>query len=149
MKSAMEGSLILVKLDDGEDLLAMLRMVAEHYRIESGLIHWGIGAVRDFEIGYFDGHEYHRRVFGPPHEMLSLHGTITPKTDLAMHIHISAAGPGFQVVGGHLFKATVATLGEICVSRLDHVRLNRVLNPKSGLRELSPELLRPPIAPSP
>lgn len=149
MKSAIEGSLVIVKLDDGEDLLAMVRMVAEHYRIESGLLHWGIGAVRDFEIGYFDGHEYHRRVFGPPHELLSLHGTVTPQAELALHVHLSAAGPGFQVVGGHLFKATVSTLGELCISRLDHVRLNRVLNPKSGLRELAPELIRPPIAPSP
>ncbi len=148
MRTALEGNLVIVKLDDGEDLLAMLRMTAEHYRIESGLVHWGIGAVREFEIGYFDGHEYHRRVFSPPHEMIALHGTITPHADLAMHIHIAAAGPGFQVVGGHLFKATVATLGEVCVSRLDDIRLNRVLNPKSGIRELAPEQVRAGAAPS-
>ncbi len=148
MKSAMEGSLVVVKLDDGEDLLAMLRMAAQHYRIESGLVHWGIGAVREFEIGYFDGHEYHRRVFAPPHELIALHGTITTEAEIAMHLHMAAGGPGHQVVGGHLFKATVSTLGEVCLSRLDDIRLTRVLNPKSGLRELVPEPAHGGAAPS-
>ena len=148
MKSAMEGSLIIVKLDDGEDLLAMLGLVVERYRIESGLVHWGIGAVRDFEIGYFDGHEYHRRMFGVPHELLVLHGTITPLSELAFHLHLAAGGPGHQVVGGHLFKATVSTLGEVCLSRLDDVRLTRIVNPKTGLRELAPEPVRAGVVPS-
>ena len=148
MKSAMEGSLIVVKLDDGDDLLAMLRLVAEHYRIESGLVHWGIGAVQNFELGYFDGHEYHRRVFAPPHELLSLHGTITVASEPAMHLHLAAGGPGHQVVGGHVFKAAISTLGEVCLSRLEDVRLTRVLNPKTGLRELVPEQAHGGAAPT-
>jgi predicted DNA-binding protein with PD1-like motif len=148
MKTAMEGSIVIVKLDDGEDLLMMMRMATDRYRIDSGLVHWGIGAVREFELGYFDGHEYHRRTFAPPHELLSLHGTLTGKSEPAVHLHMAAAGPGLQVVGGHLFKATVSTLGEICLSRLDDIRLTRVLNPKSGLHELLPEQLRAGAAPS-
>ena len=55
MQYKAEGKLIMVKIEMGEDVLESLRKVAEEYRIESGVIGWGIGRIRDLEVGYYDG----------------------------------------------------------------------------------------------
>ncbi len=95
--------------------------------------------LREFEVGYFDGKAYRRRTFGPPHELLALHGSIAARGDPAFHLHVAAGNETHDVVGGHLFGATVSTLNEICVARFDAVRLGRVLNPVSGMKELAIE----------
>ena len=148
MKSAADPSLIMAKLEDGEDLFESLQMVVNEHRIESGTVLWGIGMVRDFEVGYFDGKHYHRKTFDRPHELLALHGSIAARGDPVFHLHLAGANDAHGVVGGHLFKATVSTLNEICLSRLDRVRLGRALSPRSGLRELVVEPARPGAGPS-
>jgi len=136
MPSAEENGVVVAKLDDGEDLLACLRGLAAEHRLESGLVLWGIGMVRDFELGYFNGRQYDRKIFAEPAELLALHGTLTPSADPPIHVHLTAGKRGHEAVGGHLFKATVNVLNEICLQRLDRMRLGRELKPASGLREL-------------
>jgi predicted DNA-binding protein with PD1-like motif len=143
LRSAADSNLIIAKLEDGEDLLDSLHKVVKEHRIESGTVLWGIGMLRDFEVGYFDGKSYHRKTFGPPHELLALHGSIAARADPVFHLHVAGAGEGHGVVGGHLFKATVSTLSEVCLARFDRVRLGRELSPRSGLRELVVEPERP------
>lgn len=136
MRSAAESNLVMAKLEDGEDLFASLGQIVNKHRIESGSVLWGIGMVRDFEVGYFDGKEYRRRAFTEPHELLALHGSIATRADPPFHLHLAAGNPTHAVVGGHLFRATVSTLNEICLARFDAIRLGRALSPRSGLREL-------------
>ncbi|HLB67628.1 MAG TPA: DUF296 domain-containing protein [Thermoplasmata archaeon] len=136
MKTVAERDVVIAKLEDGEDLLSSLELIAGNHRIEDGTVLWGIGMVRDFDIGYFDGKEYRRSTFPSPHELLALHGTVSLRGDPKFHLHLAAGNPEKHVVGGHLFKATVSTLNEICLTRFDSIRLNRAFNPRSGLREL-------------
>ena len=136
MKSAIDGNLVMAKLEDGEDLLGSLHKIVNEHRIEGGTVLWGIGMVRDFEVGYFDGTAYRKRTFGSPHELLALHGSISAGADPPFHLHVAAGNESHGVIGGHLFKATVSTLNEICIARFDALRLGRELSPRSGLREL-------------
>ena len=148
MRAAIDGNLIIAKLEDGEALLGSLQKIVADYWVDSGTVLWGIGMVREFEVGYFDGKEYRRRTFGPPHELLALHGSITARGDPAFHIHLAAADETHGVVGGHLFKATVSTLNEICIAQFRGIHLGRELNPRSGLRELVLESSRGEAGPS-
>jgi len=136
MQSEEEDGLVLAKLDDGEDLFPALKAVAEKHRIESGTVLWGIGMVREFEVGYFEGKEYLRKSFFRPSELLALHGSLSLGSDPPLHLHLAVSHSDFSVVGGHLFKATVNVLNEICLKRLDKVRFTRVGNPATGLKEL-------------
>ena len=131
---------MIAKLDDGEDLLASIDTLAGKHRLENAVVMWAIGMVRDAELGYFDGKAYKRTTFPEPLELLSLHGTYAGKADPKLHVHASGAGPDHRVVGGHVFRATVSTLNELCLWRLWRTRMDRVLHPKSGLKELT---LRP------
>ena len=148
MKSAADANLIMAKLEDGEDLLASLHQIVKEHRIDSGTVLWGIGMLRDFEVGYFDGKAYHRKTFGPPHELLALHGSIAARADPVFHLHVAGGNESHGVVGGHLFKATVNVLSEVCIARFERVRLGRELNPRSGLRELVVEPGRAGAGPS-
>ena len=148
MKSAADANLIMAKLEDGEDLLASLQLVVKEHRIDSGTVLWGIGMLRDFEVGYFDGKAYHRKTFGAPHELLALHGSIAARADPVFHLHVAGGNESHGVVGGHLFKATVNVLSEVCIARFERVRLGRELNPRSGLRELVVEPGRAGAGPS-
>ena len=137
MHSSAEGELVLAKLDDGEDLLKSIDKLAAEHRLENAMVMWAIGMVRDAEVGYFNGKEYEKVTYAEPLELLSLHGTYAGKADPKIHVHLSAAGRDRRVVGGHVFRATVSTLNELCLWRLWRTRLDRVLHPRSGLKELT------------
>ena len=128
---------MIAKLDDGDDLFARIEGLAARNDIRNGLVLWGIGMIRDFEVGYFNGKEYEKATYREPMELLALHGTFAGEAEPKLHVHVAAAGRDHRVVGGHLFRATVAVLNELCLRRLIATTLGRELNPKSGLRELT------------
>lgn len=136
MQSEEEKDHILVKLDDGEDLFEALFAVIDRHKIESGLILSGIGMLRDFEIGYYDGEKYINEMFEEPMELLSMHGSIASGRENRIHIHVSCANNEHKVHGGHLFNARVCVLNEIVLLRLNDMILTRKLDEKSGLYEL-------------
>ncbi len=137
MQSSADGDVVIAKFEDDDDLFARLDELARARGIEDGMVMWGIGMVRDVEIGYFNGKEYERATFAEPMELLALHGSYAGRADPKLHLHVAAAGRDHRVVGGHLFRATVAVLNEVCLRRLDRTALGRALNPRSGLRELT------------
>ena len=137
MQSSAEGELVVAKLDDGEDLFKSLEALAAHHRLENAVVMWAIGMVRDLEVGHYNGKEYEKQIFAEPLELLSAHGTYAGKADPKIHVHITAAKRDHAVVGGHVFRATVSTLNELCLWKLWRTKMDRVLNPKSGLKELT------------
>jgi len=137
MQSSDDGDVVIAKLDDGDDLLHSIDALAAEHRIPNGVVLWGIGMLRDFELGYFNGKEYERATYAEPMELLALHGSYAAKADPRTHVHVAAAGRDHRVVGGHLFRATVAVLNELCLRRLSRTELARVHNPRSGLKELT------------
>lgn len=136
MHSSGEGELVIAKLDDGEDLFRSLESLAAHHHIENAMVMWAIGMLRDTEVGYFNGKEYEKATYAEPLELLSLHGTFAAKAEPKIHVHASGARRDRTVVGGHVFRATVSTLNELCLWKLWRTKLDRVVHPKSGLKQL-------------
>jgi predicted DNA-binding protein with PD1-like motif len=136
MKSGEDKSLIVAKLEDGEDLFESLGTVVADHEIGSGLVLSGIGMLRNFVLGYYDGEEYQRKEFKDPCELVSLQGSISTKNGIVIHLHASLADESRNVIGGHLFEAEVNMLNEIVVRKLKDLTLSRKENPVTGLEEL-------------
>jgi len=136
MQHANEGNIIVAKLESGEDFFEKLEEITKIYDVKSGIIVSAIGMFTDFEIGFFDGKEYHNKTFSKPHELVSLHGTIAYTDKFMPHAHVVCIGENHQAVGGHLHKAKVKVLNELVIVKLDEVKLTREKNPNSGLMEL-------------
>lgn len=136
MESRREGNLIFVKLSDGDDLFPSLEATARQHGLENGVVAWGIGMLRDFELGFFGPRGYEKTVFPDRHELLALHGTISIESEPKFHLHVALGRPDYAAIGGHLFGARTAVVNEIQMTRFDGIRFNRRLNEKTGLREL-------------
>ncbi len=136
MDSRRERDTVFVKLSDGEDLFSSLEAAAREHGVESGTVLWGIGMLRDFEIGFFGPKGYEKTVFSDRHELLGLHGSISIRGDPLLHLHVSLGRPDYSAIGGHLFRAKTAVVNEIQIARFDAIHFNRRLNEKTGLREL-------------
>ncbi len=135
-QSRRDGNTVLVKLSDGEDLVPSVEAAATEHRVVNGSVLWGIGMVQDFEIGFFGPKGYEKSVFRDRHELIALHGSIAMRADPKLHLHIAVGRPDHTVLGGHLFRAKAAVVNEIQLARFDTIKMNRVLNEKTGLREL-------------
>jgi predicted DNA-binding protein with PD1-like motif len=136
MKSGEDKSLIVAKLEDGENLFESLGTVVANHGIKSGLVLSGIGMLRNFVLGYYDGEEYQRKEFKDPCELVSLQGSISTKNETVVHLHASLADESRNVIGGHLFDAEVNMLNEIVIRKLKDLTLSRKENPVTGLKEL-------------
>jgi len=136
VESCEEGSTVLVKLSDGEELLPSLEGAARRHGFEDGAVLWGIGMVQEFEIGFFTPQGYEREAFLERHELLALHGTLSMRAEPRIHLHIAAARRDHTVIGGHLFRARACVVNEICIARFRDIRMTRVMNPATGLKEL-------------
>ena len=136
MQSSEENNRIIAKLDDGQNLFSALGKIMMKHGAESAVILSGIGMLRDFELGYYDGGKYITKLFNEPMELLSMHGSIAASEESSIHIHVALADEGHNVIGGHLMKAKVCVLNEIVLQKLDRIELGRRLNEKSGLYEL-------------
>ena len=106
---------ILVRLDKGDEIVTSLLAVAAK---EGPLLASvsGIGATDDFEVGVFDleRSDYEHFRFGGNHEIVSLVGNLTTKGgEPYIHLHITCAGEGGTIVGGHLFAAKISLTAEI------------------------------------
>ncbi len=141
MEVGVHGTRVLVKLERGEEFLPSLLKALEDKGVTSGVVTEGIGALEEFELGWFDPdtREYVRNRFETSHELLSMQGTVTLGSDPPIHVHCSLANEHHAVVGGHLFGGTVSVLAEVAIDSLGEVRLERKVNPKTGLKELSLE----------
>jgi predicted DNA-binding protein with PD1-like motif len=135
MISDIEKNYIVVKLEKGDDVGESIIEVLEDYGIYSGLIEFGIGMIRDLEIGYWNGKEYEKAKMPTPGEVVSFHGTVS-SNDPRLHIHVSVALKDHIVKGGHFFSGTADPLLEIHILRLEEIVLKRELNKNSGLKEL-------------
>ncbi|MBU4032755.1 MAG: DNA-binding protein [Candidatus Thermoplasmatota archaeon] len=126
---------VVLKLDDGEDVMICLNIAILDHKIESAFIVAGIGMLRDAEIGFFNGGGYEKKLLAEPHELTSLQGSISTLDEVIIHLHCNLADASHRIIGGHLFSAKACVLNEILIKKTD-VRLGRKLNPDTGLKEL-------------
>jgi predicted DNA-binding protein with PD1-like motif len=127
----------MLRLDDGEDVVAQLTEFARRHSVRAAAIVSGIGMFKVATFGYWDGKEYRPHTLEVPHELVALHGSIAEVDGApSIHLHVALAGPDHRLVGGHLLRGTVGILNEIFIETFNGRRFGRPLDESFGLRRL-------------
>ncbi|MCL5680569.1 MAG: DUF296 domain-containing protein [Candidatus Thermoplasmatota archaeon] len=136
MISDVEDNMVMMKIEKGEDISESLNEIIEDYAIFSGIVVFGIGMIRDLEIGYWNGKEYVREKLPEPGELVSFHGSIS-SNEPKLHIHTAIAMSDHTVKGGHFFSGVADPLMEVHIVRFKELVLKREKNNITGLTELN------------
>ncbi|MEJ5166280.1 MAG: PPC domain-containing DNA-binding protein [Thermoanaerobaculia bacterium] len=110
----------ILRLVRGEEIISSLRFFVEKKKIPSGIL-WGIGAVKNAEIGYFDDKkkEYLKKKFKKSLEILSLSGSISLiENKPYIHLHCVLGDEKLKGFGGHLFSGITSATAEIYIYTL-------------------------------
>ena len=129
-----DGNQYMIHVEKNEKIMEKLTQFCEEEKIENGFI-YGIGAVKKIEIGAFDVEKkiYIHKEFSDTLELTSYHGNITLKDGKPfIHAHITLGNHNMELVGGHLFEATVSAVGEFQLQKLKF-DASRKLNEDVGL----------------
>lgn len=128
------GDTVLVRIDRGEEIVAVIRAVAEAEQIALASV-TAIGATDDFTVGVYDveNQSYTPNTFRGAYEIVSLTGTVDRMEGAVYtHLHMSAGNVRGEVFGGHLNCATVSATCEVVIRLLDGT-VNRRRDPETGL----------------
>ncbi|MCI4330582.1 MAG: DNA-binding protein [Thermoplasmata archaeon] len=137
MQTVQEGSHVMLRLDDGQDLFAAIGQAARERGIRAAAVVSGIGMIKAADLGYWTGREYEVEHIDTPHELVGLQGSIASLDEgPSIHLHAQLANPHHQVIGGHLLRATVAVVGEVCLETFPGRTFGRPMNESLGLRTL-------------
>lgn len=137
MQYQRSGNKLILRLDPGDEIVHSMLEIAEKEQIAAASIS-GIGATDDFEVGIFaiERRAYDRYAFRGNHEILNLCGNLSRMNGEAyQHMHITCAGSGGSVVGGHLLKAVISLTAEIVLDVID-TSLDRVHSETIGINRL-------------
>jgi len=138
---------ILCRLMPDEDLFTALKRIAKDNGVERGVILSAIGSLKnvgfrnvktniDVPVRLENTNEMEE---AGPFELLSIEGNIFPSEndgDLMIHLHVMLGSPSGNVMGGHLFKATVFTTAEVLIGRIVGSSVFKVKSDATGLMEL-------------
>ena len=132
------GDTVVVRIDRGEEIQAMLKEVAlkEHIKLASVS---ALGAVDDFTVGvlHIAEKQFEANHFIGEYEIVSLTGTIsTMKGEYYAHLHMSAGDAKGHVFGGHLKEAIVSATCEMVVRIIDG-QVDRAFDEDVGLNLLA------------
>ena len=104
------------RLQSGESLIEVLESLARTEGIREAIITSCIGSLSQLKLrnlcGYEEGvPEFQRQVIDENLELVSAEGYIQPLPDggVRVHIHVAAARPSGEMVGGHCEDATAFT----------------------------------------
>lgn len=114
------GNQIVVRLDDGDEIISSLKEICAQAGVVSGNIS-GIGAtqkmrlrVADFENDGFVFQDFHESM-----EITSLAGNITQAgQEVSIHLHGTAADREMHLHGGHIVSCTTSATAEIFITVL-------------------------------
>lgn len=127
----------IVRLEKGEEVIATLSNFFEKEKIPGGFL-YGLGTVKDATLGYFDleKKEYLKKTFNEEYEISSFVGNIYYfEGKPGVHAHVTLSGKDFNVIGGHLFSATITGTGEFFIYVSDDI-LQRKKDSQTGLNLL-------------
>jgi len=130
----------LIKLERGEKVIATLQDFCARRGIKGGFL-WGLGAIKNTDIGYYDlgKREYFFKNFPEDREVASMQGNIA-LVDGAPFIHLhavlSAMDEGLSCVGAHIKEAEVAVTLEVYLTPFA-VPLSRQFDDETGLKLLN------------
>lgn len=129
-----ENGLVMVRFDDGDELISSLKWLCRKESITSALVS-GIGACRKAEIAHYDTSKkaYNNKKVEGALEIIALSGNITIKEGEPMpHLHIALGNKDFSVIGGHVVSIEVNPTCEMTLLPLE-IMINRGFDQKSGL----------------
>lgn len=124
----------ILKLEKGEEIVQSVTKFCIENEINLGSM-TGIGAVDNAKIGFFDTKKkkYETKNLSEDYEITSLNGNISMKEGKPfLHLHITLANNEYNLLGGHLFEATVSATCEIFLSEITGI-ISRKLDPTTGL----------------
>ena len=121
--------------------MSSLAQIAKEEKVLAGFVTSGVGMLRGSRVGYFIGDRYDERTYEGPHELVSLQGSIANRNgEPHFHLHAALANRSHDVVGGHLFEATVHVVAEILVTLFEEKTFKRTdSGPVLKVLDLMPE----------
>ncbi|MFH1520102.1 MAG: PPC domain-containing DNA-binding protein [Candidatus Micrarchaeota archaeon] len=127
------GKEILIRLDDGEEIIQTLKGICKNEGVQSALI-TGIGAARKVEIGHWNTEtkKYDNKKFEGLLEIVSLNGNVTINEEPMIHLHISIGMEDFSTKSGHLISAEIYPTCEIVLLPIS-TKITREKDEKTGL----------------
>lgn len=137
MHARRSGQDWFVHFEDGVQLHQAYRAFAREHGVRAAVINAGIGMLRDPELGFYDGKQYHKERLRGEFELVSTQGNLAlldgePFT----HLHVSVAGLDHVARAGHLFEGAVHIAHEGAVRALEGVELRRAREPGGVLASL-------------
>lgn len=145
------GRLIAASIKPGSQLTDAIEEICRHHRVHSAVISSVIGTVEDLylrnprdrtRLPIRQEHEWADDIdtvhLQRKMEILSIQGNVTTLDgELWAHCHGLFSEAGGQVRGGHVFRATIWSQGEIFLQELLEVRIDRELDPEvTGLPQI-------------
>ncbi len=130
----------VIRLETGDDILAMLRRFAEAMKIGAGAFE-GIGSLSKAKLGHYDfkTKRYTFEVFEDDLEIITLAGNVSTMDRTPVpHAHVTLGRRDFTVVGGHLDEGSSANMVEIVLQKLPG-RLAKKRDEQVGLNLLQLE----------
>jgi uncharacterized protein len=138
---------ILSRLLPDEDLFQGLEGIARDHGIERGVILSAIGSLKEVIFRNVNENaglpvslnKTHQIQKTGPMELLSLEGNLflsEGEGKPVIHLHALLGSPSGNVIGGHLFKATVFTTVEIVMGKIVGSSVYKAKSELTGLMEL-------------
>lgn len=116
----------VLRLDIGQEICTEIKKFCLEHDIKGASIQ-GIGFANNIKLGTYNSEkqDYDRFTFPKGHEITSLIGNVTTKDeDLIVHLHGNFSNEKCEIIGGHLFEATIALTAEIFIQKLDNIKRN-------------------------
>jgi predicted DNA-binding protein with PD1-like motif len=132
-----EESAFLIRLDLGEPILDSIIDLAKKRGIEASFL-WGLGAVKDITLGYYDieNKRYIKNGYDGVWELISLTGNLAATDEgKFVHAHALLSNSANETIGGHVFTMTTAATVEIYLIPLKP-GLERKYDKTTGLKLL-------------
>ncbi|HSG82420.1 MAG TPA: PPC domain-containing DNA-binding protein [Gemmatimonadota bacterium] len=129
-----QGDTYIMRFEEGEVFPDRLLQFVADQGISAGSF-TGIGALKQFEIAYFDiaQKEYLDRRFDEQVEVLALVGNVAMhEGDAVVHAHITVGRRDYAVLGGHLRSGVVRPTLEVTLQRYFEP-MQRKIDPAFGL----------------
>lgn len=138
MEKKREGNLLVIRLTDGEDLLAMIRQAVAEEKITSGIVLGGVGMIRNAALSFYAGRgQYETVPLATESELCSLDGNVSRFEDeIVVHLHAVVGRRGGDALAGHLSSAVVNMTAEIAILAAPQ-KLIRKEDPETGLKTLT------------
>jgi hypothetical protein len=125
---------IVLRLDEGDEIIASLKAVCKKENVESAFVN-GIGSAKKAEIAHFDTKEkkYNTKKFEGMLEIVSMNGNITLLDgEPAPHLHIAISRHDYSTISGHLMSAEIYPTCEIVIVPYN-IRIERKFDEKTGI----------------